>query len=130
MSLARAALVSVLLLAAAAIPARAQQRSSEALAKSIAARWKTLLELSDEQTASFEAVALSTEKKTAEAKAAAAGDAAKIQESLAMIFKERKAGVEKILTPDQLKRYEELVAKVRKKAADKAAPAALPKPPA
>jgi predicted nucleic acid-binding Zn-ribbon protein len=130
MRLARTALVSVLLLSAAAIPVRAQERSPEELAKSIAARWKTLLGLSDEQTAQFEAAALSTEKKTAQARSAAAGDAAKLQESMAGIFKERKAAVEKILTPDQLKRYEELMAKARKKVADKAAPAAPPKPPA
>jgi hypothetical protein len=115
-----------------ATAARAQQaapRCPEETAKSIAARWKPLLGLSDDQTARFEAVALTAEKKTAEAKAAAGNDAAKFQESMAAIFKERKAAVERILTPPQWQQYEAYMAKARK-AAEKPAPAAPAKPPA
>ena len=109
--------------------AQQAQRSPEETAKSIAARWKPLLGLSDDQTARFEAVALTAEKKTAEAKAAAGGDSAKFQESMAAIFKERKAAVEKILTPPQWQQYEAYMAKARKQAAEKPAPAPT-KPPA
>ena len=132
MRLIRAAGMFALLLAA-GLTAHAQpaQRSPEETAKSIAARWKPLLGLSDDQTARFEAVALTAEKKTAEAKAAAGGDSAKLQESMAAIFKERKAAVEKILTPPQWQQYEAYMAKARKQAAEKPAPAAAPpKPPA
>jgi hypothetical protein len=100
------------------------------VARSIAARWKPLLGLSDEQTARFEAVALTAEKKTADARAAAAGDAAKFQQSMAVIFQERRAAVEKILTPPQWQQYEAYMAKARKQAGEKSAPAATPKPPA
>jgi hypothetical protein len=113
-----------------ASPTPAASRSPEDAARSIAARWKPLLGLSDEQTARFEAVALTAEKKTAEARAAAAGDAAKFQQSMSAIFQERRAAVEKILTPPQWQQYEASMAKARKQAAEKAAPAATPKPPA
>jgi hypothetical protein len=115
----RRAFVLTAALLASAPAARAQSatptpRSPEETAKSIAARWKPLLGLSDDQTARFEAVALTAEKKTAEAKAAAGGDSAKFQESMAAIFKERKAAVEKILTPPQWQQYEAYMAKARK----------------
>jgi len=131
MKLIRTAGMFALLLLAAGPAAHAQpaQRSPEETAKSIAARWKPLLGLSDDQTARFEAVALTAEKKTAEAKAAAGGDSAKFQESMAAIFKERKAAVEKILTPPQWQQYEAYMAKARKQAAEKPAPAPS-KPPA
>jgi len=131
MRLIRTAGMFALLLLAAGPAAHAQQaqRSPEETARSIAARWKPLLGLSDDQTARFEAVALTAEKKTAEAKAAAGSDSAKFQASMAAIFKERKAAVEKILTPPQWQQYEAYMAKARKQAAEKAAPTP-PKPPA
>ena len=90
-----------------------------------------LLGLSDDQTARFEAAALTAEKKTAEAKSAAGSDSAKFHEAMVAIFKERKAAVEKILTPSQWQQYEAYMAKARKQAAEKPAPAAAPaKPPA
>ena len=70
--------------------------------------------LSDEQTARFEAVALTAEKKKAQAETAAAGDAARFQEAMSAIFKERQAAVEKILTPPQWQQYEAYMAKARK----------------
>jgi len=127
---ARAAVLA-LLVSASGLVAHGQQavRSPEEIAKSIAARWKPLLGLTDEQTARFEAVALTAEKKTAEAKAVAGADSAKFQASMAAIFKERKAAVEKILTPPQWQQYEAYMAKARKQAAEK--PAQAPsKPPA
>lgn len=130
MRLNRMVLVSLLAVGVAAVPAGAQQRSSEEVAKSIAERWKTLLDLSGEQTRQFENLAFAIEKKTVDAKAAAAGDPAKLEASMTDIFKERQAAVAKILTPDQLKRYDELMARARRKAAQKAAPAAPAKPPA
>ena len=133
MRLVRAAAILPLLFLAAAVAARAEQaqRSPEEVAKSIAARWRPLLGLSDDQTSRFEAVALTAEKKTAEAKAAAGGDSAKFQEAMAAIYKERKAAVEKILTPPQWQQYEAYMAKVRKQAAEKPSPPAAPaKPPA
>jgi ABC-type phosphate/phosphonate transport system substrate-binding protein len=109
----------VLLMAAGAVaqpdsPTPAAPRTPEERAKSIAARWKPLLGLSDEQTARFEAVALTAEKKTAQAETAAAGDAARFQEAMAVIFKERQAAVEKILTPPQWQQYEAYMARARK----------------
>ena len=74
-------------------------------------------------------MALTAEKKTAEAKAAAGGDSARFQASMAAIFKERKAAVEKILTPPQWQQYEAYMAKARKQAAEPPAPAPS-KPPA
>jgi hypothetical protein len=111
-------------------PTPQAQRTPEETAKSIAARWKPLLGLSDVQTARFEAAALTAEKKTAEAKAAGS-DSAKFHEAMVAIFRERKAAVEKILTPPQWQQYEAYMAKARKQATEKPASAAAPgKPPA
>jgi len=115
--------------------ARAQQatpapRSSEETAKSIAARWKTLLDLSGEQTVQFENLALAIEKKTADAKTAAAGDPPRLEAAMTAIYKERQEGVAKILTADQLKKYDELMARARRKAAQKGASGAPARPPA
>lgn len=130
-----AVLLGAALLASAPAAARAQQaapvqRSSEETARSIAARWKTLLDLSGEQTTQFENLALSIEKKTAAAKTAAAGDSARLEATMTGIYKERQEGVAKILTPDQLKKYDELMARARRKAAQKGASGAPARPPA
>ena len=82
MRLARVLWCLVLGFAAAGAPAFGQGKSPEEMAKWIAARWKPILELSDEQTARFEAVALEAEKRTAAARMAAGGDWAKFRESM------------------------------------------------
>jgi hypothetical protein len=129
MRIARALWCLVLGLAAAGVPAFGQARSPEEMAKWIAARRKPILELSDEQTARFEAVALDAEKRTAAARAAAGGDRAKFRESMRPVLEEPNAAVAKILTPDQMKKYEAAMALARKKAAEKPAGAQTGKPP-
>jgi hypothetical protein len=119
MRLARVLWCLVLGFTAAGAPAFAQGKSPEEMAKLIAARWKPILELSDEQTSRFEAVALDAEKRTAAARAAAGGDWAKFRESMHPILEDRNAAVAKILTPDQVKKYEAAMALARKKAAEK-----------
>jgi len=129
MRCARAAGWMVLALASATASVRAQGKSPEEMAKWIAAQWKPILTLTDDQTARFEAAALETEKKTAAARTAAGGDWAKFREAMRPILEERRAAVAKILTPEQLKKYEEAMALARKKAAERPAGAAAGKPP-
>jgi Spy/CpxP family protein refolding chaperone len=119
----------VLALALATASVRAQGKSPEEMAKWIAAQWKPILTLTDDQTARFEAAALETEKKTAAARTAAGGDWAKFREAMRPILEERRAAVAKILTPEQMKKYEEAMALARKKAAERPAGAAAGKPP-
>jgi len=96
----------------AASPAFAQ--SAEDLAKAAAERWKSILNLSDEQTAKFQDVSLDTQKRLAEAKTAAAGDKEKFAESAKSIWKDHDAQLEKFLTPDQMKTYREKTAEMKK----------------
>jgi hypothetical protein len=120
--------MSAILCAIAASTLLAQARSPEEIAKSTAARWKPILGLSDEQTVQFEAISLTAEKKTVEAKAASGADKEKLREAMRPILKERNAAVEKVLTPGQMQKYEAAMALARKKASEPApAPA---KPPA
>ena len=129
MRLVRALWFLVLGLAAAGAPAFGQGKSPEEMAKWIAARWKPILELSDEQTARFEAVAFEAEKRTAAARAASGSDFAKFREAMRPILEERNAAVAKVLTPDQMKKYEAAMALARKKASEKPAGAPPGKPP-
>jgi Spy/CpxP family protein refolding chaperone len=129
MRLARVLWCLVLGFAAAGAPVFAQGKSPEEMAKWIAARWKPILELSDEQTARFEAVALEDEKRTAAARVAAGGDWAKFRELMRPILADRSAAVAKILTPEQLRKYESALAEARKKAAEKPAGPSRGKPP-
>lgn len=129
MPFARAVGWLVLAMAPAAVPVFAQGKSPEEMAKWIAARWKPILTLTDEQAARFEAVALETEKKTAAARTAAGGDWAKFREAMRPILEERNSAVAKILTPEQLKKYEDAMALARRKAAERPAGAAAGKPP-
>ncbi len=121
-------LAGALLLSAAA-PLPAQGRTPEETAKSTAARWKPILGLSDAQTADFEKVALETDRRSAEARAAAGGDAARLKESMRVILADRNAAVAKILTPEQMKKYDAAMALARRKAAEKPAAAPPAKPP-
>jgi hypothetical protein len=109
----------VLGFAVAGAPAFAQGKSPEEMAKWIAARWKPILELSDEQTTRFEAAALESEKRTATARTAAGGDWAKFRELMRPVLADRNEAVAKILTPEQMKKYEAAMAEARKKAAEK-----------
>lgn len=116
--LARAAGCAALLLAAAGAPAAGQTASPEVRAKSIAVRWKPLLGLTDEQTVQFEKIALDAEKRTAQARVAAGGDPARLREAMAPILKDRNAAVAKLLTPEQMKKYEAAMDLARKRAAE------------
>jgi hypothetical protein len=124
-----AAWLALLVLVSAAVPALAQTKSPEDTARSIAARWKPILGLSDEQTARFEAVALDAEKKTAAARTASGGDQAKFREAMRPILEERNAAVVKILTPGQVQKYDAAMVLARKKAAEMAAAPTPGKPP-
>jgi hypothetical protein len=124
-----AAWLALLVLGATGAPAFAQSKSPEDTARSIAARWKPILGLSDEQTARFEAVALDAEKKTAAARAASGADQAKLREVMRPILEERNAAVVKILTPGQVQKYDAAMALARKKAAEKPATSTPGKPP-
>jgi hypothetical protein len=129
MKRAGAAVFLALLALVCASAARAQAKSPEETAKSIAQRWKPILGLSDEQTAKFEAVALEAEKKTAAARASAGGDTAKFRDAMKPILEERNAAVVKILTPGQVQKYDAAMELARKKAAEKPAAAAPTKAP-
>ncbi|HWZ86203.1 MAG TPA: hypothetical protein VN032_08380 [Thermoanaerobaculia bacterium] len=124
-----AAWLALLVLGATCVPAFAQSKSPEETARSIAARWKPMLGLSDEQTTRFEAVALDAEKKTAAARAASGADQTKLREALRPILEERNAAVVKILTPGQVQKYDAAMALARKKAAEKPAASTPGKPP-
>ena len=126
---AHATWLAAIVLAAAGASALAQAKSPEEMARSIAERWKPILGLSDDQTTRFEAVALVAEKKTAAARTASGGDAAKFRDALKPILEERNAAVEKILTPGQVQKYEAAMALARRKAAEKPTATAPGKPP-
>ena len=78
-----------------------EEKATEALAK-----WKTALKLTDEQAPQFESIMKDSYQKMADAKTAAAGDKAKMKESMESIMKDRSDALSKVLTPDQMKTYE------------------------
>jgi hypothetical protein len=98
----------------AASPAFAQDKSAEDMAKAATEKWKSILNLSDEQAAKFQNVSLDTQKKLAEAKTAAGGDKAKFTESAKSIWQDHDAQLERILTPEQMKTYREKSAELKK----------------
>ena len=77
------------------------EMATEALSK-----WKTTLKLTDEQAPQFETIMKDSYQKMADAKTAAAGDKAKMKESMESIMKDRSDALSKVLTPDQMKTYE------------------------
>ena len=125
-----AACLALVVQAAAERPAAAQARTPEETAKAIAARWKPILGLSDEQTLKFEKVALDAEKATAQARAKAGGDPEMLKAAMQPIYQQRNASVEKILTPGQMQKYDAAMAVARKKAVEKPTPPVPAKPPA
>ena len=94
----------------------AAAKSPEDMAKQALAKWKGVLKLTPEQEPQFTQVMTDSYQKMADAKTAAAGDKAKMKESLTSIMSDRDAALEKILTPDQMKIYHEKVAKMTAKA--------------
>lgn len=80
-------------------------KSPEEMAKNALAKWKGVLKLTPEQVPQFESVMTDSYKKMADAKTAAAGDKAKMKESMVSIMKDREDALAKILTPDQMKTY-------------------------
>jgi len=91
-------------------------KSPEDMAKQALAKWKTALKLTPEQEPQFTQVMTDSYQKMADAKTAAAGDKAKMKESMAGIMKDRDEALEKILTPDQMKIYTAKMAKMSSKA--------------
>jgi hypothetical protein len=87
-------------------------KSPEELSKEALAKWKGTLKITDEQAPQFESVMTESYTKMAEAKTAAAGDKAKMKESMQTIMQERSDALAKVLTPDQMKIYNEKVNKM------------------
>lgn len=83
----------------------AMMKSPEDMAKQALAKWKDTLKITDEQAPKFEAVMTDSYKKMADARTAAAGDKAKMKESMESIMKDRDAALAGVLTPDQMKTY-------------------------
>jgi hypothetical protein len=94
----------------------AAAKSPEDMAKQTLAKWKGVLKLTPEQQPQFESVMTDSYRKMAEAKTAAAGDKAKMKESMTSIMSDREQELAKILTPDQMKIYREKMVKVSAKA--------------
>lgn len=90
----------------------ATAKSPEEMAKEALAKWKTTLNITDEQAPQFEAVMTDSYKKMAEAKTEAAGDKAKMKASMTTIMKDREDALGKVLTPDQMKIYKEHLSKM------------------
>jgi len=117
MKLVRLGAVSVFALALLALPltqgtamAKSASHSSktpEEMSKEALAKWKTTLKITDEQAPQFEQVMTESYTKMAEAKTAAAGDKAKLKESMKSIMEDRNEALAKVLTPDQMKIYNE-----------------------
>lgn len=82
-------------------------KSPEEMSKQALAKWRSTLKITDEQAPQFEQVMTESYTKMAEAKTAAAGDKAKMKESMKGIMQEREEALAKVLTPDQMKIYNE-----------------------
>ena len=91
-------------------------KSPEDMAKTALAKWKGVLKLTPEQEPQFESVMTASYGKMAEAKTAAAGDKAKMKESLQSIMSERSEDLAKFLTPDQMNVYHQKIDKISSKA--------------
>ena len=68
------------------------------------------MKLTDAQIPQFETVMTDSYKKMADAKTAAAGDKTKMKTAMQTIGKEREDALSKILTPDQMKIYQQKMA--------------------
>ena len=79
------------------------------VAKEALARWKTTLTITDQQAPAFESVMIDSYRKMAQAKASAAGDKAKLREAVVAVFKEREGALARVLTPEQMKLYQQYV---------------------
>jgi hypothetical protein len=100
----------------AAAKSAAAGKSPEDMAKQALAKWKSVLKLTPEQEPQFTQVMTDSYQKMADAKTAAAGDKAKMKESMTTIMSDRDAALEKILTPDQMKIYHEKMTKMASEA--------------
>ena len=122
MKFGRSLLAACLMLAIAA-PVFAEEaktaKSPEDMAKEALAKWKDTLKITDEQAPKFEAAMTESYQKMAEAKTAAAGDKAKMKESMGQIMKDRDAALSQILTPEQMKTYHSKMGSMHKKAEKK-----------
>ena len=98
-------------------------KSPEEMSKEALAKWKGTLKITDEQAPQFESVMTESYTKMAEAKTAAAGDKAKLKESMQTIMQERNDALAKVLTPDQMKIYNEKANKMASHAKKKMAKA-------
>jgi hypothetical protein len=98
-------------------------KTPEEMSKEALAKWKTTLKITDEQAPQFEQVMTESYTKMAEAKTAAAGDKAKMKESMATIMQDRNDALAKVLTPDQMKIYNEKANKMASHAKKKMAKA-------
>jgi len=96
-------------------------KSPEEMSKEALAKWKGTLKITDEQAPQFESVMTESYTKMAEAKTAAAGDKAKLKESMQTIMQERNDALAKVLTPDQMKIYNEKASKMASQAKKKMA---------
>jgi C1A family cysteine protease len=116
----RYGLLPLLMLAVvSASPAMAKSKSGkspEEMAKTALAKWKGVLKLTPEQEPQFESVMTASYAKMAEAKTAAAGDKAKMKESMQSIMTERSEDLSKFLTPDQMTIYHQKIDKMASKA--------------
>ena len=90
--------------------------SPEDMAKSSLAKWKGVLKLTPEQQPQFESAMKDSYEKMAEARKDAAGDKAKMKASMESIMSDRETALGKILTPDQMKTYQEKMKKMSGKA--------------
>jgi hypothetical protein len=94
-------------------------KTPEEMSKEALAKWKGTLKITDEQAPQFESVMTESYTKMAEAKTAAAGDKAKMKESMHAIMEDRREALAKVLTPDQMKIYNEKVDKMASQAKKK-----------
>src|SRR5262249_33942543 len=101
-----------------ATPASAKHaaQTPEEMAKKALPKWKETLKITDEQAPQFESVMTDSYKKMADAKTAAAGDKAKMKASMQTIAKDRDEALAKVLTPDQMKIYQQKMAENMSKA--------------
>jgi Spy/CpxP family protein refolding chaperone len=119
----RFGLVSVLLLAALSSAALADEKteaksakgggkSAEQKADKAMAKWEDTLKLTADQKPQFEQVMKDSYQKMADAKKDAGGEKAKMKASMQTIMADRAAALSKILTPDQMKIYNEKMEKM------------------
>src|SRR5262249_17459362 len=64
------------------------------------------LKLTDEQAPQFESIMMDSYKKMGEARTEAGGDKEKMKASMQTIMKEREEALSKVLTPEQMKKYQ------------------------